>query len=325
YDNVLQMTDGKGLQSFIRDDEGLLFGMESAGKNRETAGSIFLQDELGTTVRNMDPAGGVKDVFAYDEFGNDIPGVKNRVGSVVPFGFTGYMKDGVTDMYFAQAREYMAGAGRFASKDTDGFLEIENVKSINQYAYCDMDPIDFVDPSGFAKVTVNVPTPGEYFGKPENQKELLIGGSDIANQGIGKYRINKAQKMPKYRIVKEFDGHNAVPNEARIKGINRATGTMGTVGKVVKVGGYATAAIDVGAGVYTNYTNGSSTRKIIGDAAVDTGFNLAAIGAGALLGSAFGPVGTVVGAVGVGILGNYIKIDGVPLTDWLKKKVTSLE
>ncbi|MEA4923539.1 MAG: hypothetical protein VB031_09355, partial [Eubacteriaceae bacterium] len=47
-------------QSFIRDDEGLLFGMESAGKTRETSGSIFLQDELGTTVRSMDPAGGVK-------------------------------------------------------------------------------------------------------------------------------------------------------------------------------------------------------------------------------------------------------------------------
>ena len=34
-----------------------------------------------------------------------------------PFGYTGYRYDKVADTYFAQAREYMPGVGRFAGED----------------------------------------------------------------------------------------------------------------------------------------------------------------------------------------------------------------
>ena len=38
-------------------------------------------------------------------------------GHLQPFGYTGYRYDNVTDTYFAKAREYIAGVGRFAGED----------------------------------------------------------------------------------------------------------------------------------------------------------------------------------------------------------------
>ena len=50
-------------------------------------------------------------IWGYDEFGED---AYNTQGQIQPFGYTGYRYDKVADTYFAQAREYMPGVGRFA-------------------------------------------------------------------------------------------------------------------------------------------------------------------------------------------------------------------
>jgi len=65
----------------------------------------------------------------------NMAGVDNAVS------FTSYTYDVVLDLYFAQARFYDANSRRFISVDPikDG---------INWYAYCEGNPITFVDPSG---------------------------------------------------------------------------------------------------------------------------------------------------------------------------------
>ena len=64
-----------------------------------------------------------------------------------PFGYTGYRYDKVADTYFAQAREYVPGVGRFAGEDwIKG--SIEQPFSLNQYGYCFGNPFELVDYDG---------------------------------------------------------------------------------------------------------------------------------------------------------------------------------
>lgn len=69
---------------------------------------------------------------------------KERKTSVNPFTFTGYQQDKITGLYFAQAREYIPMAGRFAARDLVAG-KIDSINSQNDYLYCEDDPNDYVD------------------------------------------------------------------------------------------------------------------------------------------------------------------------------------
>ena len=71
----------------------------------------YLQDDLGSTIRLLEQGGECQAVYGYDEFGED---TYNTQGKMQPFGYTGYRYDNIADTYFAQAREYVPGVGRFA-------------------------------------------------------------------------------------------------------------------------------------------------------------------------------------------------------------------
>ena len=104
----------------------------------------YLQDELGSTIRLLEQGGESQAVYGYDEFGED---TYNTQEHLQPFGYTGYRYDNVADTYFAQAREYMPGVGRFAGEDwIKG--SIEQPFSLNQYGYCLGNPFGLVDYDG---------------------------------------------------------------------------------------------------------------------------------------------------------------------------------
>ena len=104
----------------------------------------YLQDELGSTIRLLEQGGESQAIYGYDEFGED---AYNTQGQIQPFGYTGYRYDNVADTYFAQAREYMPGVGRFAGEDwIKG--SIEQPFSLNQYGYCFENPFGLVDYDG---------------------------------------------------------------------------------------------------------------------------------------------------------------------------------
>ena len=63
------------------------------------------------------------------------------------FGFTGYQMDEAGGLYFAQARRYDAGAGRFSSEDfIKGHIAVPY--TMNHYNYCWNRPMDLVDLNG---------------------------------------------------------------------------------------------------------------------------------------------------------------------------------
>jgi len=64
-----------------------------------------------------------------------------------PFGFTGYIKDYETDLYYANARYYDSFTGRFLREDPlEG--KVNNPPSLHRYTYGYANPTYFVDPDG---------------------------------------------------------------------------------------------------------------------------------------------------------------------------------
>ena len=104
----------------------------------------YLQDEMGSVVRLLEVGNEGQTVYGYDEFGEDTYSTQGRIQ---PFGYTGYRYDNVANTYFAQAREYVAGMGRFAGEDLiKGYIIYPT--SLNPYGYCFGNPEKFVDLDG---------------------------------------------------------------------------------------------------------------------------------------------------------------------------------
>ena len=118
----------------------------------------YLQDELGSPLRVLYSTG-KGEHYGYDEFGQDlalgerscskrdftIPYTKQGNGQ--PFGYTGYRYDEISGSYFAQAREYQPGTGRFMAEDVmRGRREIS--KTLNRYGHCWGNPMILVDLDG---------------------------------------------------------------------------------------------------------------------------------------------------------------------------------
>jgi len=116
----------------------------------EANGSIrcYHQDELGSTLALTDETGTSTDQFAYSPYGQ----LLNRTGTTTTsfqwLGGYGVTYDSETDLHLTLHRAYSSSMKRFISADP---LGIDG--GVNLYAYGDLNPLAFVDPSG------NIPVP----------------------------------------------------------------------------------------------------------------------------------------------------------------------
>lgn len=106
----------------------------------------YLQDDLGSPMQLLDEEGEIRESYGFDEFGLDLCSLPEP--QIQPFGYTGYQKEAAGGLYFAQARRYDAGNGRFVSKDQDRYLRFYSTNTLNQYIYCVNNPIIYTDPKG---------------------------------------------------------------------------------------------------------------------------------------------------------------------------------
>ena len=131
------MSEGDSTQTYFR--EGNVASYEANGEK-----SYYLQDELGSPLRIEDTVGRIRESSGYGAFGEDV--YRNQ-GELQPFGYTGYQKDGVAGTYYAQAREYQAGEGRFQARDIIKGQTLDPL-TINEYIYCGNIPFYYYDPNG---------------------------------------------------------------------------------------------------------------------------------------------------------------------------------
>ncbi len=109
---------------------------------------IALIDNNGTTVvqYNYDAWGNQQ---VLDATGNAITDTTN-IGILNPFRYRSYYFDVETGLYYLQTRYYDPEVGRFLNIDSLDYADPETINGLNLYAYCNNNPILYVDPTGHA-------------------------------------------------------------------------------------------------------------------------------------------------------------------------------
>ncbi|MFA7062409.1 MAG: RHS repeat-associated core domain-containing protein, partial [Pedobacter sp.] len=98
----------------------------------------FHQDGLGSVVALSNATGGTDGTQRFDVWGNKLA----STGTIPVYGYTGREPD-ETGLVYYRARYYDPAIGRFTQRDPIGLKG-----GINQYAYVNGNPVNFVDPTG---------------------------------------------------------------------------------------------------------------------------------------------------------------------------------
>ena len=120
--------------------------------------TYFYQKDLQGNIFAIVNAAGVAVAFYhYDAWGNHK--VYNAdsliemtsptfIGNLNPFRYRGYYYDTETKLYYLKSRYYDPEVGRFISADTVNYAEPSKFDGLNLFAYCNNNPVMFVDPEG---------------------------------------------------------------------------------------------------------------------------------------------------------------------------------
>ena len=112
------------------------------------ATSFYTSDGLGSIRALTNSTGSVTDRYAYDAFGSALATTGSTANA---YRFTGEQQDAALGMYYLRARYYQPGSGMFWTRDTWG-LDQQHPREWNRYVYVAADPVNGVDPRGYATV-----------------------------------------------------------------------------------------------------------------------------------------------------------------------------
>jgi len=147
------------LTTYYYDGAGFLFVLERNGDRYYVS-----TDQVGSPKVVSDAVGVVVKKLEYNSFGNLAS--DSNTAFYLPIGFAGGIEDTDTGFVRFGFRDYDSVAGRWTAKDP---IVFEGGQS-NLYAYCDSDPINYIDSTGQFAI---VPIAGG---------ALLGGGSDLGAQ-----------------------------------------------------------------------------------------------------------------------------------------------
>ena len=86
--------------------------------------------------------------YTYDAWGN-VLSQSGDFATINPFRYRSYYYDTETGFYYLQSRYYDPAIGRFVSADSFASTG-QSFLGYNMFAYCNNDPINYVDPTGEA-------------------------------------------------------------------------------------------------------------------------------------------------------------------------------
>ncbi|MCL2447069.1 MAG: RHS repeat-associated core domain-containing protein [Oscillospiraceae bacterium] len=111
---------------------------------------FYVRNLQGDVVSVIDIDGNVVAWYTYCAWGN-ILDYGGELARVNPITYRGYYFDWELGLYYLQSRYYCPALRRFISADV--FLDTGvGILGTNMYAYCNNDPVNLSDPTGFSPV-----------------------------------------------------------------------------------------------------------------------------------------------------------------------------
>ena len=138
---------------YLYDETGIVGAMYSY--NGGTAQPYYYhRNQRGDVVAIYDSNGIKRAEYAYDAFGNCkiVNSSNNDLANKNPIRYRGYYYDTESGFYYLNARYYNPVWRRFISPDSTEYLDPQTINGLNQYAYCNNDPVNYVDPSGHSVI-----------------------------------------------------------------------------------------------------------------------------------------------------------------------------
>ena len=109
----------------------------------------YRKNVFGDIIEIIDTFGTVKGKYSYTAFGEcTILEDVNGIATANPFRYRGYYYDSTTNFYYLKSRYYDPIVCRFITFDDLQYLDPEHIGGLNLYAYCNNNPIMYVDPDG---------------------------------------------------------------------------------------------------------------------------------------------------------------------------------
>ncbi len=102
--------------------------------------------------------------YTYDAVGNEANLLNSTDSTISNYRYTGQQWDPDLQQYYLRARNYDPKLGRFWTMDTDEG-DNEGPLSLHKYIYCQADPVNMTDLSGFAASSTSGNSPAAIFGK----------------------------------------------------------------------------------------------------------------------------------------------------------------
>ena len=125
---------------FLYDDSSLLYGFILDKDHKY----FYLRDVFGNILGILDEKKSLIVKYKYNAWGEITEIISDSdtdIGELNPFKFKGYYYDRESSMYYCKSRYYVPEWCRWLNADNPKYLDFNNVKSANLFAYCQNDPI----------------------------------------------------------------------------------------------------------------------------------------------------------------------------------------
>ena len=173
-DNGMRISkDINGVKTFYNYEQGKLISQKDSNgnsiyfqyaENGTPLGLVYnhiqyyyITNQLGDIVALADEDGKIVCEYVYGDWGEilDITG-DLEIAEANPLRYRGYYYDNETGYYYLQSRYYDPNICRFINADIFSLVSIDTLLGINIFIYCQNDPINFIDPTGYKSEVTDI-------------------------------------------------------------------------------------------------------------------------------------------------------------------------